>query len=74
MIWVEGVTFRNQNVKLDFTRWKKCTFSKCNIIVKHGEFDVIDCDFDNCKLTLDGNAITILKICKLFFPEIPIIE
>jgi hypothetical protein len=74
MIWVEAEVFENQDIKLDFTRWKSCTFKHCNIIVKYGEFDLVDCHFDDCRLSLDGNAVTILKICKLFFPEIPIIS
>jgi len=74
MIWVESELYENQDIKLDFTRWKECTFKGCNIIVKHGEFDLVNCHFENCKLTLDGNAIAIIKVCKLFFPQIPLIE
>jgi hypothetical protein len=74
MIWVEGETFENQDIKLDFTRWRKCIFKGCNILVKSGEFDLVDCSFENCKLTLLGNAIAIIKVCKIFFPEIPVIE
>ncbi len=74
MIWVEAEVFTNQDIKLDFTRWKECTFKNCNIIVKYGEFDLVGCNFDKCKLTLDGNAVSILKVCKMFFPQIPVIE
>lgn len=74
MIWVEGETFENQDIKIDFTRWKNCTFRECTIVVKYGDFDLVDCHFDKCKLSLIGNAIAIIKICKLFFPEIPVIE
>ena len=74
MIWVENELFQNQDVKLDFTRWKECTFKNCNIIIKHGEFDLVGCHFDTCKLSLQGNAITILQVCKMFFPQIPLIE
>jgi hypothetical protein len=74
MIWVEGETFENQDIKLDFTRWKNCTFRGCTIIVKDGEFDLVDCRFENCRLSLIGNAVAIIKVCKLFFPEIPTIE
>ncbi len=66
MLWIEEELFENQDVKLDFSRWKKCTFKNCNIIVKYGEFDLVGCHFDNCKLTLEGNAIAIMEVCKLF--------
>ena len=74
VIWVDGEVFENQDVKLDFTRWKNCTFRNCNIIVKHGEFDLVGCNFDKCRLTLNGNAVAILTIAKLFYPQIPLIN
>lgn len=74
MLWVESELFENQDIKLDFTRWKNCTFKNCNIIIKHGEYDLVNCGFDSCKLMLEGNAISILKVCKLFFPQIPLID
>jgi len=74
MIWVDSKVFQNEDVKIDFTRWKNCTFRNCNIIVKYGEYDLVDCKFDGCRLTLEGNAIAIIKVCKLFYPEIPVIE
>ncbi len=72
MIWVEGQTFKGQDVKLDFTRWRHCDFVECNIIVEFGVFDLVECDFARCKLTLTGNAVNILTVCKLFFPQIPV--
>lgn len=71
MLWVEGELFQNQDVKLDFTRWKNCTFKNCNIIVKYGEFDLVGCHFDKCKLTLEGNAITVMEVSKLFSQRTP---
>jgi hypothetical protein len=66
MQWVDGEVFENQDVKLDFSQWKNCTFKKCNIIVKYGEFDLVGCNFDKCRLTLDGNAVTIAKMIEMF--------
>jgi hypothetical protein len=74
MIWVDAEVFENQDIKLDFTRWKNCTFRNCRILIKYGEFDLVDCHFDTCRLVLEGNAIAIIKVCKLFFPQIPLIE
>lgn len=74
MIWIENQEFENQDIKLDFSRWRKCTFKKCNILVKHGEFDVVDCKFHDCKLTMYGNAVAVMQIAKLFYPNIPLIE
>lgn len=74
MIWVESELFENQDVKLDFTRWRNCTFKKCVIIIAHGEFDLVGCNFDDCRLSVVGNAATVIQVAKMFFPEIPVIE
>ena len=70
---IEG-TFKNQNVNLDGHNWTRCKFMSCNIIIEYGDYSVIGCHFNDCKLSAKGNAIGILKIAKLFFPSIPLIE
>jgi hypothetical protein len=73
MLWIQGETFENQDIKLDFSQWKKCTFRECNLIVKYGEFDLVECSFQSCRITFVDNAKNILRICKLFYPETPTI-
>jgi len=67
-------TFRNEDIYLDGHSWFNCKFYDCNVIIERGEFDVLQCEFTRCKLTAKGNAIAILKIAKLFFPQIPLIN
>ena len=71
---VRNQTFKNEDIYLDGHSWFKCKFHNCNIIIERGEFDVVQCEFQDCKLTAKGNAISMLKIVKLFFPQIPLIN
>jgi hypothetical protein len=66
MLWVDSKVFTNEDIMLDFNRWRNCTFRNCNIIVKYGEFDLVSCNFDKCRLTLNGNAVAVMKVCELF--------
>jgi len=71
---VENQTFKNKDIFLDGHSWKKCGFINCNIIIEKGDYDVIDYDFIKSRLSARGNAVAILKVCKMFFPQIPLIE
>jgi len=73
-IKVEHEKFLREDIYLDGHSWFRCTFKNCNIIIERGEYSVIQCDFNGCKLTAKGNAIAILKIAKMFFPQIPLID
>lgn len=73
-IVVKGKTLKNQDVYLDGHSWVKCHFDGCNIIMERGDFDLISNSFNNCKLTAKGGAEGILKLAKLFFPQIPLVE
>lgn len=73
-IKVEHKTFKNEDMYMDGHSWFRCKFINCNIIIERGDFDVIFCNFDKCKLTAKGNAVAILKMAKLFYPQIPLIE
>ena len=74
MLWVENEIFENESVKLDFNRWRGCTFNNCEIVVEHGVFDLVGCTFNGCKFTATGHAIAILKIFKVAYPTIPVGE
>jgi len=66
--------FIGESIRLDYSRWENCVFKDCEIITLTGDFDLVNCDFQNCKLTLEGNAQTIAKLMHLFFPDkIPLI-
>ena len=71
---VEEKVFVGQSVRLDYSRWVNCVFKECEIIAKTGDFDLIGCDFQNCKLILKGEAKTIARLMYLFYPDkIPLI-
>lgn len=71
---VANEKFHDQDISLDGKSWFSCNFYNCNIILERGDFDLALCKFNGCKLTAKGNAISILKVAKLFFPGIPLIE
>lgn len=71
---VEHQTFTDDDIYLDEHSWFDCKFINCRIIIERGEFDLIQCSFDTCKLIAKGNAISIIKLLKLFYPDIPIIN
>jgi hypothetical protein len=70
-MWIDGELFENQDIKLDFSRWNNCTFRNCTIIVKYGEFDLVGCHFDKYRLRLDGNAIAIAEMIRMFSQKMP---
>ena len=71
---VRNQSYADQDVYFDRHSWSNCNFSDCNIIIETGEFDVMQCSFKNCRITAKGNALAILKIVKLFFPETPLLN
>jgi hypothetical protein len=76
-IKVENEAFEGQDIFLDGHTWKQCTFTNCNIIMERGEFDLVGCSFNGCRLSARGGAMTILKVAKLFFPQqmqVPLID
>lgn len=69
---IEGRTFRNQTIRLDFSCWRKCDFINCTIVFEYGIYELTGCEFVNCRPVAKGNAETILRTIKLFFPQIPV--
>jgi len=45
---VEGRTFKDQEIFMDFTIWKKCNFVNCKLIVEYGVFKIHNDDFIKC--------------------------
>jgi hypothetical protein len=60
--------FEDMDIILDGTHWQSCTFRRCNIIIRTGEFGLSVNNFDNCKLTIEGNAMNIVTVIEMFFP------
>ena len=73
-ILVKEQAFTNEDIYLDGHSWDDCTFRDCNIIMERGDFDCINCLFEHCRLSARGGVVAILKIAKLFYPQIPLIE
>lgn len=47
---VEGESFSNTTVVLDYTHYKDCSFHDCTMIFHgHGGTGLVDCKFDNCQ-------------------------
>ncbi len=44
----EGKQFKDEDVYIDFSKYNKCTFTKCTIILKYGITSLINCNFDGC--------------------------
>ncbi len=67
-IIVKKEEFKDQDIRLDGHSWSDCIFRGCIVIVEKGDFDLIHCDFHECKLSLDGGAVAIAKVIDLFQP------
>ena len=46
---VEGKTFTEEYVYVDFNRYNNCTFIKCTLIFEFGVCSFTHCTFDGCK-------------------------
>lgn len=59
---VMGKSFRNQQFALDATKtmYFKCTFEKCEFIYFGGDNPLINCNLDNCNITITGEAGKVL--------------
>lgn len=69
---IVGRTFKNETVNLDFSAYERCNFVNCTIHSDYGIFRLVDCDLQNCKLSLGGPAESVARLIQLFFPGRPI--
>ena len=46
---VEGKTFRDDYIFVDFNRYNKCSFINCTLIFEFGICSFANCDFSRCK-------------------------
>ena len=69
---IVGRTFRSETVNLDFSAYERCNFIDCTIHSDYGIFRLVECDLQNCKLSLGGPAENIARLIQMFFPDRPI--
>lgn len=70
---IEGATFENEFVDIDFSTYVKCRFQNCTIHTSAGYFGLEGCSFKDCRLSLGKPADNIARLIKLFFENRPII-
>jgi len=66
---VEGKSFKNQEVFMDFTIWRKCNFLDCKLVVQYGILQIEKNDFIRCtwifpKGTPAGMVYEIIEMIK----------
>jgi hypothetical protein len=49
-------TFQNQPIVVDDKNFVKCIFRECDIVYAGGDFSWVNTTFENCKVTITGNA------------------
>jgi len=54
------------SISLEHYDWHGCTFKDCEILVSEGDFSLINCNFNACRLSLSGKAIAVTKVVELF--------
>jgi hypothetical protein len=70
---IEGRTFTDESVSVDFGRYNNCTFVKCTILVEFGLFSFSKCDFVKCvfEAKQDSPARTVLVFDKMISESVP---
>lgn len=71
---VNQKSFVAEDIRLDGYNWKDCTFTRCKIIIAKGDYSLVNNRFEKCELRAEGNAVAILKVAKLFYPVIPLVD
>jgi len=67
-------SYVGEDIRLDGYNWKNCTFTRCKIIIEKGDYSLVNNRFEKCELVAKGNAVSILKVAKLFYPVIPLVD
>jgi hypothetical protein len=61
-----GYNFRGKTVNLDDTLFVDCSFEDCLLVLAGGVCAWRNCRFNNCSVTLEGNASNTVQILKAF--------
>lgn len=60
--------FLNQTVHMDFHDFDHCTFKNCQLIIHgFGQFQLINCEFDNCRFQMADAAATTLSVMRAMY-------
>ena len=64
---IEGKTFRDEYIFVDFNRYNKCSFINCTLIFEFGICSISNCDFSGCKFEAKTGspAFAILKFDRM---------
>jgi hypothetical protein len=55
--------YRNQKIYIDGYMFKNCRFDSCNLITRRGNFQFIECVFDDSTVvSYEGPAANIIKL------------
>jgi len=58
--------FHNEEVNIDGMHFEKCKFNKCTIVVSGGRFNLVSNHFQDCRLSLKGEAANVGMLIHLF--------
>lgn len=67
-----GRTLEGISVAVDGYDWVDIKFENCEIILATGDLSMVDCSFNNCRLTVQGRAEAVARIVALFMKGQPI--
>lgn len=62
---IESRVYKNEQLNLDGYTFKNCAFIQCGLHSSKGNFQIIDCHFNGCAATFDGNALRIVRFSAL---------
>jgi len=63
---VYNKTKSNETVVIDDHYFVRCTFNQCNIVYCGGEFGWDQCQFTNCRISIQGAASRVVAFMNLF--------
>ncbi len=69
---VKNKVYEDATINIDGYHFEGCTFKRCVIETNRGEFNLVSCGFEGCRLSLGGNALSIAILLKMFFGDRPI--
>lgn len=63
---IVGKTLRDQEIVVDDkTAYISCKFVKCHLIYMGGDFSMLNCNIDNCQVTITGEAGKTLQFMQM---------
>ena len=59
-------TKANETVFVDDHYFTKCTFTNYNLVYCGGEYGWENCQFQNCRISIQGAAVRVIAFCQAF--------